>query len=158
LSRESQPSRSNWDPSRTVVPPLIGLDVPALRYAMLAVNAELRAGGAGGALMIESLATVLAVHLIRDTTGVHRPPARANLALPRRKLRPFKAATGLPPHQYVIGRRFERAQRLPQADRGLGLAEAALGAGFSDQSKFSFHCKRMVGVTPGQLRISARIA
>ena len=31
--------------------------------------------------------------------------------------RQFKAATGLPPHQYVIARRVERAKQLLQAGR-----------------------------------------
>lgn len=44
------------DPSRTEILPLHGLNVPELRAAMLAVNAELMAGGAGGPLVIESLA------------------------------------------------------------------------------------------------------
>jgi AraC family transcriptional regulator len=70
--------------------------------------------------------------------------------------RQFKATTGLPPHQYVIARRIERAQHLLQADDEVGLAEVALRVGFADQSKFSFHFKRIVGVTPRQFRISAR--
>jgi AraC family transcriptional regulator len=75
------------DPSRTVVPPLDGLNVPELRSAMLAVDAELRAGGVGGPLMAEALANVLAVHLIRHTTGAPRLPFSADGVLPRRKLR-----------------------------------------------------------------------
>jgi AraC family transcriptional regulator len=70
----------------------------------------------------------------------------------------FKAATGMPPHQYVIARRVERAQQLLQPDRDLSLAEIAAGAGFSDHSQFSHHFKRVVGVTPRQFRLSARIA
>jgi AraC-like DNA-binding protein len=34
----------------------------------------------------------------------------------------------------------------------------AARAGFSDQSQFSYFCKRLVGVTPGQSRTRARIA
>jgi AraC family transcriptional regulator len=71
--------------------------------------------------------------------------------------RQFKAATGLPPHQYVIARRVERAKQLLRED-DLSLAEVAADAGFSDQSQFSHHFKRLVGVTPGQFRKSARIA
>jgi AraC-like DNA-binding protein len=37
-----------------------------------------------------------------------------------------------------------------------GLAEVALRAGFSDQSQFSFHFKRIVGITPGQFRLCPR--
>jgi AraC family transcriptional regulator len=178
------------DPTRTVVQPVAGLNVPELRSAMLTVDAELRAGGLGGPLMAESLATILTVHLIRHTTGAHRLPlASADGVLPRRKLhtvieyimenlegnptleqmasiarvspyhftRQFKATTGLPPYQYVIARRVERAQHLLRTDDELSLAEVALRAGFSDQSKFSFHFKRIVGVTPRQFLLSARI-
>jgi AraC family transcriptional regulator len=178
------------DLSRTVVPPLDGLNVPELRSWMLAVDAELKSGGVGGSLMAESLSNVLAVHLIRHTTGANRLPASADGELSRRKLRTvveyimenlegsptleqmaavihlspyhfarqFKTATGLPPHQYVIARRVERAQHLLRADVELGLAEVALRVGFSDQSRFSLHFKRIVGVTPRQFRISAKIA
>jgi AraC family transcriptional regulator len=70
--------------------------------------------------------------------------------------RQFKAATGLPPHQYVIARRVELAQQLLQPKRALPLSEIAARAGFSNQSKFSAHFKRIVGVTPRQFRESAR--
>ena len=71
--------------------------------------------------------------------------------------RQFKAATGLPPHQYVILRRVERARQLLQTGSDFSLAEVAAHAGFSDQSQFSHHFKRLVGVTAGQFRMSARI-
>jgi AraC family transcriptional regulator len=77
----------DFDSSRTVLPPLYGLNVPELRSAMLAVDAELRAGGAGGSLLAESFATVLAVHLIRHITGPRRLKASADGVLPRHKLR-----------------------------------------------------------------------
>jgi AraC family transcriptional regulator len=67
--------------------------------------------------------------------------------------RQFKAATGLPPYQYVILCRVERAKQLLQAGTDLSLAEVAAQAGFSDQSQFSHHFKRLVGVTPRQFRI-----
>jgi AraC family transcriptional regulator len=177
------------DPSRTVVPPLDGLNAPEVRSAMLAVDAELKAGGLGGPLMVEALATMLSVHLIRHFLGPRQLAGQSDGVLPRRKLhtvieyimenlegnptleqmaavvhlspyhfaRQFKAATGSPPHQYVIARRVERAQHLLRADGEIGLVDVALRVGFSDQSKFSFHFKRMVGVTPGQFRTSARI-
>jgi AraC family transcriptional regulator len=72
--------------------------------------------------------------------------------------RQFKTATGLPPHEYVIARRVERAKQFLQGGGDLSLAEAAAHAGFSDQSQLSRHFKRLVGVTPGQFRMSARIA
>jgi AraC family transcriptional regulator len=72
--------------------------------------------------------------------------------------RQFKQATGLPPYQYVIMRRVERTKQLLQTQPGLPLAEVAAHAGFSDQSQFSHHFKRLVGVTPRQFRMSAGIA
>src|SRR5262245_47307110 len=65
--------------------------------------------------------------------------------------RQFKAASGLPPHRYVILRRVERARELLRQDRDISLAEVAARAGFSDQSQFSHHFKRLVGVTPGRV-------
>jgi AraC-like DNA-binding protein len=101
----------------------------------------------------------------------------SDLALPRRRLRhrapatqvvarlgayhferQLKRATGLAPHQYVILRRVERARQLLQAGTDLSLAEVAVHAGFRDQSQFSRHFKRLVGVTPRQFRTPARIA
>jgi AraC family transcriptional regulator len=178
------------DPARVSLPPLDGLHLPPLRAAMLAVNDELTAGAAGGRLAAESLANLLAVHLIRNASAPRPPDRRTYGALPQGKLRAvveyveghldasltleqmaaaahlsachfarrFKEATGLAPHQYVIMRRVERAQQLLQQDGDLTLAEVAACAGFSDQSQFSQHFKRIVGVTPGQLRKSARIA
>jgi AraC family transcriptional regulator len=178
------------DPARLTVPPLDGLDLPQLRATMLAVDAELTTGGAGGPLAVESLAYVLAVHLIRRVLAPRRPGRGRDGTLPRGRLRAvvayieeqldagpsleqmaavarlsvyhfarqFKTATGLPPHQYVILRRVERAKELLQAGTDLSLAEVAARAGFSDQSQFCQHFKRLVGVTPGQFRAPARIA
>lgn len=69
--------------------------------------------------------------------------------------RQFKAATGLPPHQFVIVRRVERAKQLLGAG-DLPLAGVAAQAGFSGQSLLCHHFKRLVGVTPRRFRLSAR--
>ncbi|HJZ92228.1 MAG TPA: AraC family transcriptional regulator [Gemmataceae bacterium] len=69
----------------------------------------------------------------------------------------FKRATGLPPYQYVIMRRVERAQQLLR-DGDLSLAEIAARAGFPDQSAFCRHFKRLVGLTPGRFRMHTRTA
>jgi AraC family transcriptional regulator len=70
--------------------------------------------------------------------------------------RQFKACTGVAPYQYVIARRVERAKRLLQGG-DLSLAEVAACSGFSDQSQLSHHFKRLVGFTPRQFRMPARI-
>ena len=63
------------DPARLTLPPLDSLELPHLRAAIGAVGAELTAGGDGGRLAAESLANVLAVHLIRYVLAP-RSPAR----------------------------------------------------------------------------------
>ncbi len=135
------------DPARLTVPPLDGLALPHFRAAMAAVGAELASGGPGGSLAAESLANLLAVHLLRHLLAPRRPERGRDGVLPRGRLRAvmesieqhldgcptlaqiaaiahlspyhiarqFKAATGLPPHQYVIARRVERAKQLLQA-------------------------------------------
>ena len=178
------------DPARVSLPPLDGLHLPQLQAAMLAVNHELTADAPAGRLAAESLANLLAVHLIRTVSAPRSPARRRDGALPRGKLRAvveyieenldvgltleqmaavahlsayhfarqFKATTGLPPHQYVITRRVERAKQLLQQDDDHPLAEIAVCAGFSDQSQFSHHFKRFAGFTPSQFRRSARTA
>jgi AraC family transcriptional regulator len=54
-------------------------------------------------------------------------------------------------------RRVERAQQLLR-NGDLSLAEIAARAGFSDQSVFCRHFKRLVGVTPGRFRMHTRIS
>ncbi len=178
------------DPARFSVCPLDGADLPHLRAAMWAVDAEMTAAARGGRLAAESLANILAVQLIRQILAP-RPAMReregaltpgtvravvshiedhleASLTLAQMAevahlsayhfARRFKAATGLAPHQYVIARRIERAKQLLDREHDVSLAEIAGRTGFSDQSHFSNHFKRVVGVTPGRFRRSARIA
>ena len=178
------------DPARLVVPPIDGLELPQFRALLGAVETELTSGSPGGRLAADSLANLLAVHLIRHIQSPRQPVRSPDGTLPRGRLRAvveyieedleagltldqlaavtglspfhfarqFKAATGLPPHQYVIMRRVERAKRLMYEQTDLSLAEVAAHTGFSDQSQFSHHFKRVLGVTPGQFRGSARIA
>ena len=140
------------------VPTLDGLDLPHLRAMMLAVDAELTAGGAGGRLAAESLANVLAVQLIRYVLAPRRLRRGRDGALPQGRLRAvvayieehlgasptldqmaavarlspyhfarqFKAATGLPPHQYFIVRRVERAKQILQGGDDFSLAQVAV--------------------------------
>jgi AraC family transcriptional regulator len=60
----------------------------------------------------------------------------------------FKNDTGLPPHQFVVVRRIERAKQLLRQRDRFSLADIAAEVGFSSQSHFTRHFKRLVGVTP----------
>jgi AraC family transcriptional regulator len=172
------------DPSRVVLPAVGALSDPQIQSVILALDAELAGGAAGGRLLAESLANVVAVHLIRRLVPADRAAPRPRGGLSERKLRAsieyieehldseltldsiaavahlspyhfarmFKTSTGLPPHQYVITRRVERAKRLLRDGGDLTLAQVAARSGFWDQGHFTRHFKRLVGVTPKRFR------
>ncbi|WP_328494983.1 AraC family transcriptional regulator [Streptomyces sp. NBC_00414] len=75
-------------------------------------------------------------------------------AHPAHLVRAFSGAYGIPPHQYLMSRRVERARRLLLEGRPPG--EVAAETGFYDQSHLNRHFKRLVGVAPGRYRDSAR--
>lgn len=151
---------------------------PAIQHDLAALRDELLTGGPGGRLCAETLANLLVVHLIRHAgsgpavrglTGVlagttlravtdyvhdhlERNIGLADLAAVAHLsayhfARLFKQTTGRTPHQFVIEKRVERARRLITEGR-LTLAQVAAACGFTDQSGFTKHFKRLVGVTP----------
>ncbi len=63
----------------------------------------------------------------------------------------FKQSTGLSPYQYVIHCRVERAKMLLLQSK-LKISEIASLVGFADQSQFTRHFKRLLGVTPTEIR------
>jgi len=69
---------------------------------------------------------------------------------PRHFSRAFKATTGLPPHQWVVIQRVERAKALLQKE--VNLSEIAQLCGFSDQSHFTRIFRAVVGTSPGAWR------
>jgi AraC-like DNA-binding protein len=62
-------------------------------------------------------------------------------------IRVFRSQVGLPPHAYLEQVRIDRAKRMLRA--GHTLLDTALATGFTDQSHFNRHFKRLTGVTPG---------
>lgn len=62
-------------------------------------------------------------------------------------IRAFSAQTGIAPHAYLVALRVEHAKRLIKV--GLPLATVAAECGFTDQSHFHRHFKRLTGITPG---------
>ena len=59
----------------------------------------------------------------------------------------FKKSTGITPYQYLIKCRLDKAKSL-LLSRKLSVADVALQVGFSNQSHFTKHFKRLMGVTP----------
>ena len=66
-------------------------------------------------------------------------------------LRSFRQSTGIPPHQYILKRRVERAKTL-LLDRELSIAEIAVRCGFYSQSHLTTAFHRLTQVTPRRFR------
>lgn len=67
-------------------------------------------------------------------------------------LRDFKKSTGLPPHQYVLNLRIEKAKSLLQ--KRMRLVDVALECGFVDQSHFHRTFKQQLLVTPREYQLN----
>lgn len=166
---------------------------------------EVAHGEPGGGLYAESLAGVLAVHLLRHyaeradggaiverSQAADGGPSRFNgkdstpraiaqalafihdnygkeLSLadiasaahlsPFHLARLFKRLLGVSPHQYLIQLRVNSARWLLAAGCGeRSLAGLASAVGFADQSHFTRHFKRVLGVTPRQFRADRNAA
>src|SRR5580692_8538649 len=63
----------------------------------------------------------------------------------------FRKSLGMPPHQYLIRRRVERAAA--QLRRGKApIGQVALENGFCHQSHLALHTRRVLGVSPRELK------
>jgi AraC family transcriptional regulator len=63
----------------------------------------------------------------------------------------FKAAMGLRPHEYVLGKRIELAKSL-MLNPNVPLVDVAMSSGFQSQSHFTTVFRRLVGETPHRWR------
>ncbi len=63
-------------------------------------------------------------------------------------MRTFRRDVGLSPHAYLTQLRVEAAKKL--LSEGASIVDVASDTGFTDQSHFTRHFKRITGVTPGQ--------
>ncbi|MEG5266050.1 AraC family transcriptional regulator [Pseudomonas sp. JDS28PS106] len=67
--------------------------------------------------------------------------------------RMFKTSFGVPPHQYLLARRMERARLLLRStDHAFG--DIALACGFSSASHFSNRFRQVMQATPGAYRLA----
>jgi AraC-like DNA-binding protein len=76
--------------------------------------------------------------------------ARAAGLSPFHAARLFARATGMPPHAWRNQLRLQRA--LAPLRAGVAVADVAAASGFTDQSHFTRHFRRMFGVPPGRWR------
>ena len=70
-------------------------------------------------------------------------------------VRAFKQSHGMPPRQYIMQCRVERARAL-LTETDLPLSEIAVASGFADQSHCCRCFRERVGATPGDYRWSMR--
>ena len=63
----------------------------------------------------------------------------------------FRESVGMPAHQYLIRRRVERAKGL-LAEGKLSISQIAFETGFAHQSHLARHMRRVLGVSPKELR------
>ncbi|NON33435.1 helix-turn-helix transcriptional regulator, partial [Klebsiella pneumoniae] len=69
--------------------------------------------------------------------------------------RMFRTSFGLPPHQYLLARRLNRARQLLRLGE-IPLGEIALMCGFASASHFSNRFRQALGATPGEYRSAIR--
>jgi AraC family transcriptional regulator len=77
--------------------------------------------------------------------------ARVARLSPHHFCRAFKKSFGIPPHQYHVQRRIERAKVL-LSDLANSVTGVALSLGYSDSSAFSVAFRKTTGRTPKQFR------
>lgn len=111
------------------------------------VAREARSPGLAGRLR-----ELLDAHVV---DGITLETAAAMLgAHPTHLVRAFRRETGVPPHQYLVGRRLDLARRLLLA--GERAADVAPLAGFYDQAHLTRHFRRLLGTTPATYATSGR--
>lgn len=152
------------------------IDDPVVRALTLEISSEIESGAVSGDLFVDSLLTALVARLLR--VGEARREARGlrdrelqmlrefvndRLASPieladmarlvhRSRFhfaRLFRESTGVPPHEFVIRARVDRARDLLRGACGeRSVAEVAREVGFCSSSHMTRHFVRLVGVTP----------
>lgn len=98
---------------------------------------------------LRRVSTYIEEHLAEDLS-LSEMAAVAFLS-PYHFARLFKASTGSAPHQYVIGRRIERAKLL-LSTTNWSLAAIAHAVGFAHESHLALHFKRLTGLLPSSYR------
>lgn len=117
------------------------------QYGSLEQTPRRRNGGLTPA-QLRRVTEYIEAHLSQDL-GLAELAAVAGLS-PHHFGTAFKAATGAPPHRFVVERRIQRARTLLGGPSTIaGIAHAV---GFASQSHLTLHFRRMTGVTPARFR------
>jgi AraC family transcriptional regulator len=160
--------------------PAIHIRDPQIERIGWMMQAEDHADHPGGRLFADSLASALAVRLVALQSRPKAMPARAlpawrlrhvidyvdahldgDLTLaelaavagfsPSHFKALFRQATGTPVHRFVLERRVERA-RLRLLEGRLSITDVALETGFAHPSHMARWMRRLLGLSPSQIR------
>lgn len=160
--------------------PSIHIRDPQIERIGWMMQAEDHAAHPGGRLFADSLASALAVRLVALQSAPTAAPARAlpawrlrhvieyvdahldhDLTLaelaavagfsPSHFKAMFKQATGTPVHRFVLERRVERA-RLRLLEGRDSITDVALDCGFAHPSHMARWMRRLLGLSPSQIR------
>ena len=175
--RVTQVVQDTVDAARLEIVPRFAMREGLIQQIAIALEVELTSGGSGINLYPDTLAAALSAHLLRNHSSLVRLREAASYArgCMRRAVdfvsdnfhqnlklagiaavahlskyhfaRTFKQVMGVAPHQFLIERRIEHAQALLRTT-ALSVEEIARRAGFSNQSHFTAHFKKVVGATP----------
>jgi AraC family transcriptional regulator len=170
------------DPDRVQIRSKFQARDARIEHIAWALKAEMESGYPGGSLYLNSLATAMATQVIsrhsslpiavetrvglssrklkqmlsfiEDNLGtdvsLQAIAEVAGLSVSHCKVL-FRRAVGVPIHQYVIRRRVERAAFLLRKG-SMAVSEVALVTGFAHQSHLASHIKRVLGVSPKELK------
>ncbi len=151
-----------------------------MQHICWAIAAELEEGERSHRLYADSLGMALAVHLLRRYAPAIAPRTRRGLSKSQLQIvldyvsdnleqnlalaelaaiagvsashfkALFKESMGVPVHQYVVQRRVQSA--VSQLLAGKPASDVALRMGFADQSHMARCMRRVLGMTPGEVR------
>jgi AraC family transcriptional regulator len=119
------------------------------RHSNLSDTTPLPSPGALAPAKLAKVHQFVEAHL-EDPVSVPEMAAAAGLS-PIHFARAFRAATGKPPHQYLLEARVRRARKALERGEST-IAEIAFACGFSHQEHLTRVFKKALGVTPGAYR------
>lgn len=141
---EAVAAESGLDPQGIEILDALGVRDARVEQVGAALLAELEGGGLGEALYAESLANLLAVHLLRHYSSLGRGAAA--------KLAPEETRSGLPAP--ALRRAVDYVEE--NLARGMTLADIAAAAGFSPHY-FARAFRRSTGLSPHQYVVERRV-
>jgi AraC family transcriptional regulator len=165
------------------LPPIDWSEDPVMAQLAQQLLAEAARPEQGSRLAVQALAAMIGVRLLRTVDRAPPPRSCRTLSVARLRrveafveanldrpldllalasvaalspshfARAFRAATGLPPHRWLMARRVERAREMILRTR-LPLAEIALACGFASQSHMNDVFRRHMLRTPRRWRLA----